>query len=256
MKIIVLVKQVPDTWGDRVMDEKSGRLDRGASDAVIDEIGERAIEVALQVKDADKATEVVVVTMGPKGATDVLRKGLAMGADSAVHIDDAGLEGADLVATAGALAAAVQRIGGYDVIVAGNESTDGRGGVIPAMVAETLGLPAATFLSSVELSSSGVRGTRATEDATLTVSAPFPAVVSITENAAEARFPGFKGIMQAKKKPLETWSAADLGVTAPAATSVVRSVAERPARQAGIKITDDGTAAAQLADFLAAQRLL
>jgi electron transfer flavoprotein beta subunit len=255
VKIIVLVKQVPDTWGDRVLDERTGRLDRGASDAIIDEIGERAVEVALQVKDADRSTEVVVLTMGPKGAADVLRKGLAMGADSAVHILDDALVGADLMTTAAVLAAAVKKIG-FDAVVSGNESTDGRGGVVPAIIAETLGLPAATFLASVELGPTGVRGTRSSEDATLTVSAPLPAVVSITENAAEARFPNFKGIMQAKKKPLETWSLADLAVDTAGAHSLVSSVAERPARTAGTKIVDDGTGAVQLADFLAAQRLI
>ena len=96
MKIIVLTKQVPDTWGDRKLDTATGLLDRDASEAVIDEIGERAIEIALRAKDADKSVEVVVLTMGPAEASDALRKGLAMGADSAIHIEDDSLVGADL----------------------------------------------------------------------------------------------------------------------------------------------------------------
>lgn len=255
MKIIVLVKQVPDTWGDRVLDESTGLLDRGASDAVIDEIGERATEVALRVKDADKSTEVVALTVGPKGANDVLRKALAMGADSAVHVLDDGLAGADLVRTAGVVAAAVQKIG-FDVVVAGNESTDGRGGVLPAMIAELLQVPAATGLGEVAIAAGGVSGTRTTDDGVASIRAALPAIVSITEGAAEARFPSFKGVMQAKKKPLETWSLADLDVTAPAAHSTVQSTVKRPERTAGVKITDDGTAAAQLVEFLAAQRLI
>jgi electron transfer flavoprotein beta subunit len=255
MKIIVLVKQVPDTWGDRVLDERTGLLDRGASDAVIDEIGERATEVALRVKDADKATEVVALTMGPKGAVDVLRKALAMGADSAIHVLDDELAAADLVRTARVIAAAVQKAG-FDLVIAGNESTDGRGGVLPAMLAELLQLPAATGLGEVDIDASGVRGTRVTDDGTVALHSGLPAIASITEGAAEARFPSFKGVMQAKKKPLETWSLGDLGVGQAAAHTEVRSTAQRPERQAGVKITDDGTAAAQLVEFLAANRLV
>lgn len=255
MKIIVLVKQVPDTWGERVLDPKTGLLDRDASDAIIDEINERAVEVALQYKDDNKDAEVVALAVGPQGATDTLRKSLAMGADSAIHVLDDGIAGADLAFTADVIAAAAQRAG-FDIIIAGNESTDGRGGMIPAMLAEKLALPQATYLDAVELSADSVRGERATEYGTLEVSTPLPAVVSVTERAAEPRFPNFKGIMSAKKKPLETVSLTDLGVSAPAAKSVVTSVAERPERSAGTKVVDDGTAATQLAEFLATNRLI
>lgn len=254
MKIVVLVKQVPDTWGDRKLDTSSGRLDRRASDPIIDEIGERAIEVALQRKDADKSTEVVVVTMGPSSASDVLRKGLAMGADSGIHIVDDALAGADLAWTANALAAAIGT--GWDLVVAGNESTDGRGGVIAAMLAERLGVPHLTSLDSVEIAPDRVSGVRATEYGTVDAHAALPAVISVTERSAEPRFPGFKGILGAKKKPVATVGVADLGISAPASASVVVSASERPARTAGRIVTDDGTAAQQLADFLAAERLI
>jgi electron transfer flavoprotein beta subunit len=253
MKIVVLVKQVPDTWGERRLDPKSGRLDRSASDAVIDEIDERAVEVALQYKDSTGA-EVVVASMGPADAKDVLRKALAMGADSAVHVLDNGLEGADLLQTSAVLAAAIRKLA-PDLVVAGNESTDGRGGVIPAMIAEALGQPAATFLSSVEISADSVSGTRADEYGSSVIKVALPAVISVTEASAEPRFPNFKGIMSAKKKPLEVWSIGDLGVDTKTATTV-RSVAERPARTAGTKIVDQGDAGQQLADFLAAGHLI
>lgn len=255
MKIIALVKQVPDTWGERVLDPETGLLDREASDPIIDEINERALEVALQYKDDNKDSQVVALAVGPKGATDTLRKALAMGADSAIHVLDDGLNGADLAFTADVIAAAAQREG-FDVIIAGNESTDGRGGVIPAMLAEKLGLAQVTYLDSVELSADSVKGERATEYGTLEVSSALPAVISVTERAAEPRFPNFKGIMSAKKKPLDTVSLADLGVSAPEAKSVVSSVAKRPERSAGTKIVDDGTAATQLAEFLASNRLI
>lgn len=256
MKIIVLVKQVPDTWGDRRLDS-SGRLDRGASDAVIDEIDERALEVALTYRDSSDA-EVVALSMGPSSATEMLRKSLAMGADSAVHVLDDSLIGSDLGWTALVLAAAIAK-SGFDLVIAGNESTDGRGGVIPAMVAEALGVPHLTSLNTVDIAPDSVAGERATENGNLEVHAALPAVISITEASPEARFPNFKGIMKAKKKPLTVLTLADLGVDptfAIAARSIVLETTERPARTGGTIIVDEGNAGNELADFLAAGRLI
>jgi electron transfer flavoprotein beta subunit len=258
VKIIVLIKQVPDTYGERRLTPE-GRADRDASDPVIDETTERALEVALQLKDADKSTEVVVLSMGPSSVTASLRKALSMGADSALHVFDDSLTGSDLGWTAVALAAAIRSVGGYDLIVAGNESTDGRGGVIPAMLAEHLGLRHLGSLGKIEITDA-VRGEQATESGTIRVHAELPAIISVTESADEARFPNFKGIMTAKKKPLSVVSLGDLGVDRATldglAQSVVVSVTERPARQGGRKIIDDGTAAVELAEFLVAGRLL
>lgn len=257
VKIIVLVKQVPDTEEERRLDVSTGLLDRDADENVADEINERALEVALRHKDGDKGTEIVVLTMGPASAVQALRKALSMGADSAVHVVDDRLEGADIATTAAVLAAALQRTG-FDLVVAGNESTDGRGGVVPAMVAEHLGLPLLPSLDTVTLNGATVAGEVATESGKLAVSAALPAIVSVTERSAEARFPNFKGIMTAKRKPLATLSLADLGLNAGVAggTSTVLTVSERPARAAGRKIVDDGTAARELAEFLVAGRLV
>ncbi|MET2010896.1 electron transfer flavoprotein subunit beta/FixA family protein [Microbacterium chocolatum] len=258
MKIVVLVKEVPDTWGQRRLDLRTGLADRGASDAVLDEIGERALEVALSFADAHEGTEVVVMSMAPESAATTVRKGLAMGATSAVQIVDEGLLGADLGLTAEVLAAALRRTG-FDLVVAGNLSTDGAGGVLPAMVAELLDVPAATSLTEVEITDAGVRGVRSSDGATMRVAAEFPAVISITEALPDARFPNFKGIMAAKKKPFETLSCADLGIDPHShehARSIVIGLAEKPPREAGVKIVDDGTAAEQLADFLAQNRLV
>jgi electron transfer flavoprotein beta subunit len=256
VRIIALIKQVPDTGGERRLDLTTGLLDRDASDKIIDEINERALEVALAYKDANKGTEVVVMTMGPDDATGTIRKALSMGADSGIHIADASLVGSDSSWSAEVLAAALQREQ-FDLVVAGNESTDGRGGVVPIMIAERLGLPALGSLDSVELSEGSVRGERATESGSMTVSSALPALISVTERAAEPRFPNFKGIMTAKKKPISVLSLSELGVAeASGGRSVVLSTQERPARTAGKKIVDDGSAAAQLADFLAAERLI
>ncbi|MCU1480960.1 MAG: electron transfer flavoprotein beta-subunit [Subtercola sp.] len=255
MKIVVLIKQVPDTYGERVLSPDTGWVDRAASDRVIDEINERALEVALTYKDSAKNTEIVLVTMGPAEAKDALRKGLSMGADSAVHILDDSLEGSDALATATTLAASLKREG-FDLIVTGNESTDGRGGVVPAMVAELLGVPSLSFVSSVVITDDRVSGVRSDDTQTLQVHAPLPALISITEGSPDARFPSFKGIMTAKRKPLSVLSFAELGAEHPSARSRVVSNTERPARAAGRTITDDGSAGSQLVDYLVAERLI
>ncbi len=254
MRILVLVKQVPDTWGDRHLDPASGRIDRRDPEPVIDEIAERAVEVALRYRDGADA-EVVVLTMGPESATDMLRRVLAMGADSAVQVVDPTLEGADMMTTAAVLAAAIRRTG-FDVVVAGNESSDGRGGVLAAMVAEHLGVPHLARLDEVVIDEEHVRGVRVVGSERVSLRAAVPAILSVTERAPEARLAGFKGIMQAKKKPLERYGLADLAPNLPAARSVVIAVTQAPARTAGTTIVDSGDAAVQLADFLTSQRLV
>jgi electron transfer flavoprotein beta subunit len=260
MRIVVLAKQVPDTWSDRKIDLETGLLDRAASEPVPDEINERALENALVYKDANKDAEIVVLTMGPEDATKTLRKLLSMGADSAVLVSDAGLAGSDMVQTARVLAAAIQRIGAVDLVVAGNEATDGRGGMVPAMVAQVLGVPVLPGLDEIQIAADKVSGTAQTDGGTLQLESGLPTVVSVTEKSAEARFPNFKGIMAAKKKPLDTWSLTELGIAAGPEAAAVRSAmvsaAARPPKQAGPKVADDGTAAAQLAEFLVSNRLI
>lgn len=255
MKIVVLIKEVPDTWGERRLDLETGLVDRAASASVLDEIDERAVEAALAHADAHPGTEVVVLTMAPASATATVRKALAMGATSAVHIVDDALRGADLLLTADVLAAAIRRTG-FDLVVAGNLSTDGGGGVVPAMVAELLGVPQLTALSSLEVTDDAVYGDRVSDAGTMRVSAPLPAVVSVTEALPEGRFTTFKGIMAAKKKPYETLDAAEVGVEAedPAqARYIMLAVAERPPREAGTKIVDEGDAGEKLAAYLVAE---
>lgn len=256
MRIMVLVKVVPDTYGDRTLSLQSGLADR-AGGMVLDEIGERALEVALAHADAHPDTEVTVLSMGPDTIPTTLRKALALGATGAVHVLDDALVGADLGTTAEVLAAAIRRAG-FDLVITGNLSTDGSGGALPSMLAELLGVPAATNLSTVEISDGQVSGQRSLEQGSYEVAAPLPAIVSITERLPEARFPNFKGILAAKKKPFETVTLADLGVVLDdeaVPRSIVVSVAERPARVAGVKIIDEGDAGEQLAQFLIARRL-
>lgn len=257
MKIVVLVKEVPDTYGDRKLNLETGLTERDVGEQVLDEIGERALEVALSYADKFPGTEVIVTSMAPPAATASLSRGLAMGAASAVHVVDETLLGADIGLTAEVLAAALRKIG-FDLVIAGNMSSDGSGGVLPAMLAELLEIPAVTALSTVAISVEGVSGTRASDSATLKISALLPAVISITEALPAARFPTFKGIMAAKRKPIQMLSLGDLGVDAErqdAARSIIVGISQKPTRNAGIKITDQGDAGSQLAAFLLENRL-
>ncbi|WP_062303713.1 electron transfer flavoprotein subunit beta/FixA family protein [Demequina subtropica] len=257
MRIIVLMKVVQDTYVERTLSLETGLAERSADTAVLDEVDERALEVALSYADAHEATEVVLLAMAPELAQPTLRKALAMGATDAVQVVDDALVGADLMLTAEVLAAAA-RHAGFDLIVAGNASTDGMGGAVPAAMAELLAVPCATFLSSVEITEDAVTGVRASDAAAVSVSAPLPALISVTEALPDARLPNFKGLMAAKKKEIAVLSLAELGVDAedPAVPrSIMIAARERPPREAGVKIVDSGDAGERLADFLVENRL-
>lgn len=258
MKILVLVKEVPDTYGERRLDLETGLVDRAGGEAVLDEVSERALELALGYSDAGGDAEIVTVTVAPESAITSVRKGLAMGADRAIHIVDEQLAGADAPFTAEVLAAAIKQEG-FDLVIAGNSSTDGGSSIVPTAIAEHLGAAVLTWLSEVEISEDRVSGTRALDIGTQKVVAELPAVISVTEALPEARFPNFKGIMAAKKKPVDTLSLSDLGLSddyTASARAIVLRVSEKPPRDAGIKIEDDGSAAEKLADYLVENQLV
>jgi electron transfer flavoprotein beta subunit len=260
MNIVVLVKQVPDTYSERKLRESDGGLDRDASDAVLDEINERAVEEALQLKEAHGGT-VTVLAMGPQRATEAIRKALSMGADAAVHVSDEALAGSDAVGTARALAAAVRTVGEVDLVLAGNEASDGGSAAVPAMVAEVLELPALTHARTVAVEGTEVTVRRETDDGVVVLRASLPAVVSVNEKINEPRYPSFKGIMAAKKKTVTTLSVGDLGldpatVGAAGALTRVTAVTPRPPKAAGEKVVDDGDGGSRIAAFLVAQKLV
>ena len=259
MNIVVLCKQVPDTYSERGL-RGDGALDRDASDAVLDEINERAVEEALVLKEAHGAT-VTVLSMGPDRATEAIRKALSMGADAAVHLTDDALAGSDAVGTARALVGAIGTVGDVDLVLAGNEASDGRSAAVPAMIAELLGVPALTHALKVAVDGGAVTVHRETDDGVTVLSAELPAVVSVGEKINEPRYPSFKGIMAAKKKPVTTMTVADLGLDAGAvglasATSEVVDVTLRPPRQAGQVVKDEGDGGVKIAEFLASQKLI
>lgn len=261
MNIVVLVKQVPDTYSERKLNPSDGVLDRDATDAVLDEINERAVEAALVLKEANDGSEVTVLTMGPDRATDAIRKALSMGADKAVHLSDAALAGTDAVGTAKALAKAIGTVDGVDLVIAGNEASDGRGGAIAAMVADVLGLPALTHAREITVDGSSVTVKRETDEGITMLSAELPAVISVGEKINEPRYPSFKGIMAAKKKPVATLSLADAGIDASEvglanALSAVTSASPKPPKSAGEKIEDEGDGGAKIAAFLVSQKLI
>ncbi|HEX4444204.1 MAG TPA: electron transfer flavoprotein subunit beta/FixA family protein [Galbitalea sp.] len=254
MRIGVLVKQVPDTWGDRSLDVSNGRMDRDSGDQILDEICERALETALQYKEVNGDVEVVVVSMGPAEATDGLRHALAMGADSALQVLDDELDNADALVTSEALAA-VLRPENFDIILAGNISTDGRGGWVPAMIAERLGMPCLGSVDDIDISLGEVRAVRVADAGSYRLRAALPAIVTVTERAPEPRLPGLRGTMGAKRKPLTVRSLAELGISSSEPHSRVQSVTPRPARAPGVIVVDDGDGGTQLAQFLVDQGL-
>jgi electron transfer flavoprotein beta subunit len=260
MNIVVLVKQVPDTYSERKL-RPDGTLDRDATDAVLDEINERAVEAALQLKEANDGSEVTVLTMGPDRATDAIRKALSMGADKAVHLSDEALAGSDAVQTARALAKAIGTVDGVDLVVAGNEASDGRSAAVPAMVADVLGLPALTHAREVTVEGSTVTVKRETDDGITTLTAELPAVVSVGEKINEPRYPSFKGIMAAKKKPVTTLGIADAGIEPSEvglanALTAVTSSQPKPPKSAGEKVVDEGDGGQKIAAYLVSQKLI
>jgi electron transfer flavoprotein beta subunit len=259
MNIVVCVKQVPDTWAERKLKPDDATLDRASVDGLINELDEYAIEEALQIASAHDG-EVTVLTMGPEKAAESIRKALSMGADKAVHLLDDGLAGSDALQTSYALAQ-VLKTSGFDLVILGSESTDARMGVLAAMLAERLGVPQLSMASKVEIDGTAIRVNRVSDEGYDTVEATLPAVVSVVEKINEPRYPSFKGIMAAKKKPVQTLSLADAGIDpaqvglASAATEVT-DFAGRPPRQAGTIVKDEGDGGVKAAEYLASQKFI
>ena len=259
MNIVVCVKQVPDTWSERTLRESDSTLDRDAADAVINELDEFAIEEGLRLAEAHGG-EVTILSMGPERTTQSIRKALSMGADKAVHLVDDALAGSDVLGTSAALAAVLGQIG-FDLVILGSESTDARTGVLPAMLSERLGVPQLSYASKVEIDGTAITISRLADYGYDTVVATLPAVLSVVEKINEPRYPSFKGIMAAKKKPVQTMSLADAGVDATAvglanAASEVTSWDKRPPRQAGTVVTDEGDGGGKAAEFLTARKFI
>jgi len=265
MNIVVCVKHVPDATADRTFNDSDSTVDRVGVDGLLSELDENAIEEALKIVEAGEG-EVTVLTVGPEQAVDAVRKALQMGAHKGVHVSDEAIHGSDAVGTSLVLAKALEKIrdegAAWDLVVCGMASTDGSMSVVPAMLAERLGVPQVTMASEVTVDGSKVTIRRDGDAATETIEGEAPLVLSVTDHANEPRYPSFKGIMAAKKKPMDTWSLSDLGVSADevgldAAWTKVESFEARPPRQAGTVVTDEeGDGADKLVEFLAGGKFI
>ena len=267
MNIVVCVKYVPDSTADRQF-EADNTVDRVGVDGLLSELDEYAVEQALQLKEKNEGTTVTALSVGPEKAVDAVRKALQMGADQGILVSDEAIAGSDYIATSLVLARAIEKFsaegeaGKVDVVMCGMASTDASGSVLPAMLAERLGLPQATFASVVETQGDQVRVKRDSDTATEVIGARMPLVISVTDQTGEARYPSFKGIMAAKKKPMQTWSLADIGVDASevglsVAWSAVEETAARPPRTAGEIVKDeDGAGAKALTEFLVSKKFI
>ena len=265
MKIVVCVKYVPDAQSDRHFGPDL-TTERADVDGLLSELDEYAVEEALVVADALAATgerpEVVVLTVGPPEAADAIKKSLQMGVDSGVHVSDPAIHGSDAPATSRIVAAAVAAQS-PDLVITGMSSTDGGMGVVPAMIAQRLGMPQLTYAAelSVDAAADTARIRRDGDTSVETVEASLPAIVSVTDQINEPRYPSFKGIMSAKKKPVATLTLGDLGIDTAdvgidAAWTRTLAAEARPAKAAGTVITDDGTGGAQLVDYLVTHKLV
>lgn len=261
MKIAVCVKYVPDATAERKF-EGDNTVDRVGVDGLLSELDEYAVEQALQIRDeSDPDAEIVIVTVGPDEARAAVLKSLQMGADAGVHVIDDAIAGSDAVATSLVLAKAIERQEA-DLVICGMASTDGSMSVVPAMLAERLGLPQVTFASEVSIDGGKVKARRDGDTATEYIEATTPLLLSVTDQANQPRYPSFKGIMAAKKKPVEALALADLGIDAgqvgaAAAWTAVQGLEPRPPRSAGTIVTDeDGTGADKLVEFLAGQKFI
>ena len=268
MKIAICIKQVPDSWAEKKM--AGGVLDRAGVDAVLNDLDEYAVEEALRIVEVNSPTKeagegsghtITLISMGPERATEAIRKALSMGADDAILVTDPSLAGSDALATSLVLSEVIKK-GNYDLVLCGTESTDARMSVIPAMISQRLGWAQLTFAGKVAVNPAAntVEIERVTEFGNQVMSAKFPAVLSVVEKINEPRYPSFKGIMAAKKKPITNMSLADTGVSpsevgAAAAWSNVKEALPRPPRGAGVKLTDEGNGGEKLVEFRVEKRL-
>jgi electron transfer flavoprotein beta subunit len=258
MKIGVCVKAVPEP-GTARMDSTSNRLDRSTS-LVLNPFDLHAVEEALRLREVVGEGEVVAISLGPDAAWEALLKALAMGADRALLFTDDNAIGSDLVATSRVLATIVAAES-FDLVLFGQQSSDADGAVLAAAVADRLRLPLASQASELVVQDATATIRRQTEFGYDKIEVPLPAVVSVSDAINEPRYPALRGMMAAKKKPLEELTASSLGID-PAvlgesgSKTVVLRVADAPRREGGIVVEDDGAAAERILEFLIERKLL
>jgi electron transfer flavoprotein beta subunit len=256
MKIAVCVKHVPD--GRLRMDPSTERLDRSSA-GELNRVDTNAVEEALQLRERGDG-EVVVICMGPGPAVESLRSALGLGADRAVLVSDPAAAGSDLVATSRVLAAVLGREN-PDLTLFGQQSIDGGGAMLWAAVADRLRLPVISQAAELSVTDGVVRVVRQSEFGDDVIEAPLPAVIAVSDAINEPRYASLRGMMGAKRKPLETLSLADLGLDAgaagdPGSATVVLGHADPPIRTGTVRIEDEGDPAQAILDYLVGKQLV
>jgi electron transfer flavoprotein beta subunit len=260
VKIVVCIKQVPATGADKRYTDDL-RLDRTGVEAIINPLDEYAIEQALRLADEGTVESITYLSMGPEQASEALRRALAMGGDDAVLVTDPALAGADEWATAKVLAAALEKLA-PDVALMGMASDDARGSLVPGAVAAIRDVPLLSYGAELKLADGEARIRRLSATGYDWIAAPLPVVASVTDQVGEPRYASLKGIMAAKRKPLETWSLTDVGLSSDslrgAALTAVTDAREPEAKPPTERIENlpAAEAAAKIADWLAARKLI
>lgn len=260
MKIVVCIKQVPATGADKRYTDDL-RLDRTGVEAIINPLDEYAIEQALRLVDDGTAESVTYLSMGPDQAAEALRRALAMGGDDAVLLTDPALAGADEWATAKVLAAALDKLA-PDVALMGMASDDARGSLVPGAVAAMRNVPLLSYGAELKAGDGSAQVRRLSAAGYDWIGAPLPVVATVTDQVGEPRYASLKGIMAAKRKPMETWSLADVGLSADdlrgAALTQVTDTRAPEAKPPTERIENlpAPEAAARIADWLAARKLI
>lgn len=256
MKIIVCVKQVPDTAAKVVVED--GQVTWGDAPLVINPWDEYAVEAAINTADATGGS-VTVLSMGKEDEKEAIKHALAMGCSEAIQVSDPALAGSDGAAGARVLAAAVQKIGDVDLVIFGKQAIDTDTGTTPAMIARVLGWPALTLISTIDEVGEGIKVQRATEEGRQMVESTLPAVLSIIKDYGEPRYPSFMGIRKAARAQVPVWGLADLGIEAPAAVVSWPEVMNPPVQEISNEIIEGGTPqeiAEKLADKIMAEKVL
>ena len=258
MKIIACIKQVPDS--EAKVKAEGGQVSWGDAPLVINPFDEYAVEGALQQKEATGGT-VTALCIGPESAKEALKHALAMGVDDAILVSDPALNNIDTVGAARILAAAINKIGGVEMVVFGRQTLDNGSGLTPAQTARVLGWPMLGLAGQIKVDTAAgsVQVDRVIEEGRQIVKAKLPAVVSVVQSIGEPRYPSFMGIRKASKAEIPVWSLSDLGASAPVSLVTRTELMNPPSRESSVEIiTGESPAeiAEKLADKILAEKVL
>ena len=248
MKIIACVKQVPDS--EAKVRAEGGQVSWGDAPLVINPFDEYAVEGALQQREAVSSSTVTALCIGPESAKEALKHALAMGADDAILVSDPALSEMDTVGAARVLAAAINKIGGVDMVIFGRQTLDSGSGLTAAQTARVLGWPMLGLAGQIKVQDGSVTVERVIEEGRQSVRSNLPAIISVVQSIGEPRYPSFMGIRKASKANIPVWALSDLNVSAPAPVITRSELMSPPARETTVEIIT-GESPAEIAEKLA-----